>query len=171
MKRGNEGEGREGERKKLGKRNHDHSTRIAPTLVGMRACAVPRAARKFGRPGPPPFPRRPAPRQQLTSSRARARRPGATPKLGHPCPPTPPIPRSPADPRPAPLRRLTSSRARARRPNSSAPGTRRPGRPGKSSAAHGRTPRGRQGSVSRGREAASGARPCASLKTEQTPLS
>ena len=35
--RGNEGEGREDDRKKLVKRNHDHFTRIAPTLDGMRA--------------------------------------------------------------------------------------------------------------------------------------
>lgn len=106
MERGNEGEGREGERKKPGKRNHDHFTRIALTLVGMRARAVPRAARKFGRPGPPPFPRRPAPlappaAHVLQSPRAppRSHPEARAPVFPHPAyPPFPcrPAPRAPS---------------------------------------------------------------------------
>lgn len=102
MERGNEGEGREGERKKLGKRNHDPFTRIAPTLVGMRACAVPRAARKFGRPGPPPFPRRPAPRAPPAAHLLQSPRapPRSHPEARAPVSPYPAYPPFPCRPAP-----------------------------------------------------------------------
>ena len=87
MERGNERERRKGERKKPGKRNHDHLARILPD-PGRKACAHrPRETLggsghpcpPAGSPAPPPAP------PQLTSSRARARRPGSTaPGTGRP---------------------------------------------------------------------------------------